>query len=396
MENYFEQGPGIYFSLTDDGCLLDINQHLCSCLHYEKKELVGKKTDILFTVATRIFYETHFFPLLKMQGHAEEIFITLKKSNGDALPIMINGERRKIDGRAVILCAGIVVHNRKKFEDELIAAKKKAELALQENTALAEARERLQQHSEELDRQIQVSKKQNEEIRQFNRVVTHDMQEPIRKLFFFSNMALEDIGKPKPQELFKKMLRITHQIKNIVSGLQQYVWLTEKPLKIDAVDINKLLLVIKQQLEKEFQQVDLIMTAGEIPTIFADTEQLQLLFYQLLANAIQFRKEGNKAFVSVSATILQANQFRNVERYKYIDHLRIQVNDKGKGFDPKYKEQLFGLFKRLHPESGRGVGLSLCKKVADNHSGFISIESIEEEGTTVNILLPLRASDKDV
>ncbi|MBD0284905.1 MAG: histidine kinase, partial [Flavisolibacter sp.] len=69
---------------------------------------------------------------------------------------------------------------------------------------------------------------------------------------------------------------------------------------------------------------------------------------------------------------------------------RLQIKDNGIGFDAGYKDQVFELFKRLHPESGRGIGLALCKKIIENHNGDITIDSQEGEGTTVTILLPVQ------
>ena len=116
--------------------LVEINETLCIALGYTKQELTGKKLDIIFTIATRIFYQTHFFPLLKMQEHAEEIFISLQTKDKEEIPVLLNAERIIINGETRLVHAGIVVRNRKKFEDELIAAKKSAEAALKENTAL--------------------------------------------------------------------------------------------------------------------------------------------------------------------------------------------------------------------------------------------------------------------
>ncbi|HTM91294.1 MAG TPA: PAS domain-containing protein, partial [Flavisolibacter sp.] len=152
MQNLFDQAPCLYFSSADDGTLLEVNDRLCDVLQYHRDELTGKKSEILFTIATRIFQQTHFFPLLKMQGHAEEIYITLKRKDGDQVPVLINAERKMIGDTAVSMHVGIIVYNRKKFEEELIAAKKEAQNALHENTALIHARQQLQKRSEELDR----------------------------------------------------------------------------------------------------------------------------------------------------------------------------------------------------------------------------------------------------
>ncbi len=388
MQNFFHKAPCIYFSTRDDGTLLEVNHYLCSALQYSKKELEGKRSELFFTVPTRIFQQTHFFPLLKMHGHAEEIFLTLKKRNGEDLPVLINAERTVIEEQPINMYVGIVVHNRKKFEEELIAAKRAAESALNENTALLLIKQQLQQHSEELDHQIHLVSKQNEEFKQFNRVVTHDMQEPLRKLSVFSNLLLDDNEKYQQQNLVEKIRRVANQMKNILHGLQQYVWLTETPPRIVNIDLKHLLTTVQEQLRQEFPQINLAVSVDDVPHVNADWEQVRLLFCETISNAIRFRKNENVE-VHVSAQELLSNQFRNLEgKYKYIDYTRIQVRDFGKGFNPAYKDQVFELFKKLHPESGRGVGLSLCKRIVENHHGIISIDSKTDEGTVTTILLP--------
>lgn len=388
MQNLFDQAPCLYFSSADDGTLLEVNDRLCEVLQYGRDELIGKKNEIIFPIATRIFQQTHFFPLLKIQGHAEEIYISLKRKDGTEIPVLINAERKMIGVTAVSMHVGIIVHNRKKFEEELIAARKQAEKALNENTALIQAKQQLQKRTEELDRQFFLANKQNDELQQFSRVVTHDMQEPLRKLSLFSGMLLEGHGEKEQKKLVEKIKKVSDQMHNILSGLQQYTWLNDAPLTSERISFDKLLSFVVKKLETEFPDLTLQIETELHEDFEGDLQQVQLLFYHLLSNSIKFRK-GNEVSVSIVSHKVQQNQFKNIEgRYKYVDHTKITVSDKGTGFNPAYKSQLFELFKRLHNESGRGVGLAICKKIIDNHHGSISIDSKMNEGTTVTIYLP--------
>ena len=390
MENYLDQAPCLYLSCTDSSIITDVNETLCASLGYTKDELLGQNTAMIFTVATSIFQQTHFFPLIKMHGYAKEIFITLLTRAKQEVPILINGERKIIDGEPVILYVGIIVANRKKFEDELITAKKAAETALNENTSLIQAKQELQQNIEQLDQQMRLIKLQNEELRQFNRVVSHDLQEPLRKISVFSGQILDNVVQQNQNAIVKKLLRVTGQMRSIISGLQQYVWLTSIPNKFARVDLNMALGKAQQQVEEEFTEIKLIIEKEALPAIEADQEQMELLFYHLLSNAIRFRKAGNDVLIKVFAHNLLLNKFRHFQgRYKYTEFVKLQITDNGIGFDNEYGDQVFELFKRLHPESGSGVGLSLCKKIVDNHHGNISIESVKGGGTSIIISLPL-------
>jgi sigma-B regulation protein RsbU (phosphoserine phosphatase) len=314
----------------------------------------------------------------------------LLTKEGQHLPLLMNAQQDPETGFTI--CTGITVHNRKKFEEELIAAKKAAEQAVQENTELQKARQQLELHTRQLDDQLRQLDRQHEELRQFNRAVTHDLQEPLRKTLVFSNMLTEmheDNLPPDTQKLMDKLVRVVEQMRNAVSGLQQYVWLNEAPEEPVPVDLNALILKVQEELEKELGSDILNINFTSLPVISAKKEQIHLLLYHLFLNAVRFRKDENRAEVEVLTTVLQQNRFRNIkDRYQYEDFLRIEIRDKGQGFDPAYNLHVFDLFKRLHSNGGRGLGLSLCKKIVENHGGVISADSQPGKGTTITILFP--------
>jgi sigma-B regulation protein RsbU (phosphoserine phosphatase) len=245
----------------------------------------------------------------------------------------------------------------------------------------------------QLDHQVHVVNKQNEELRQFNRVVTHDLQEPLRKLSIFTNLLRNQEGEEEKKTL-DKLASLYEKMHAIVSGLQQYVWLTETSMKPRKLPLNELLQASRTKLEKEHPEVSLKVEAEDLGSVEADEAQLLMLFYQILSNAIRFRKPGNNAIIRVNGSAVSRNQFRNIrDKYKYSDYLKVRFADEGIGFDSVFKDQTFELFKRLHPESGRGIGLSLAKKIMDNHNGEIDIDSRKGEGTTVTLLFPLIQPD---
>jgi signal transduction histidine kinase len=203
-------------------------------------------------------------------------------------------------------------------------------------------------------------------------------------------MMLENKDSQTVDKAVQKIRTVSEQMHLILSGLQQYVWLIESTVKPTEINLNKLLKLVREQLEKDYPEIAINLQFEELPSIEADWEQMRFLLYQVLANAVQFRKPGNEVKVEVSGNTLLLNKFRKITgKYKYTEFLRLRVNDNGIGFDAAYKDQAFDLFRRLHTESGRGVGLSLCKKIVEHHEGSIDIDSIKGEGTTVVIFLPL-------
>jgi sigma-B regulation protein RsbU (phosphoserine phosphatase) len=393
MEAYLDTAPCCYFSFRDDGTLYKVNKTLCENLGYSIEELQEQKIELIFTIPTKIFYQTHFFPLLKLQGRAEEIYITLQTKNKDHLPILVNANRGVANGEALNTCVGIIVHNRKKFEDELINAKKTMEAAMRENTELSKAREELQRHTERLDETLFRVKNQNTELRQFNRVVTHDLQEPIRKLTFFSNELLEELGElsGRVPAKIKKLMKVSGQMRSIVSGLQQYVWLNESIPEFTVVDLNKLLLAVQQDLKTEYDEALWKINADNLPPVQGNWEQLRLLLMYILSNAIRYKKEETTCSINITSTVLMQNAFRSMhEKYKYRDYLKLQIMDNGIGFEAIYKEHVFELFKKLHNGPGRGLGLALSKKIVDNHHGMIEADAIPGQGATFTIFLPMQ------
>lgn len=395
METYFQNAPCLLFSCNDNGILLEVNERLCTELNYSREDLLTKNIEIILTVASRIFQQTHFFPLLKMHGHAEEIYVTLLTKDNKHIPVLFNTEIKIVEGKVVITYAGIIVHNRKKYEEELIAARKTAENALLQNTDLIQAKQQLQQHLEQLDHQIHLVSKQNDELRQFNRVVTHDIQEPLRKLFVFTSRKLQTDDDDKDREFVKKLVLLAEQMRTIVSGLQHYVWLTEATINISEVDVEKLLPSIIEELQKESQDVIINIETETLVPLTADPEQITVLLRELISNAVRFRSTNNEARIKITSTSLMLNKFRHVkDKYQFSEFVKLEIKDEGIGFNPEYKEQVFQLFRRLHKESGRGVGLALCRKIIDNHKGEIKIDSNLNKGTSITILLPIHQPEK--
>jgi phosphoserine phosphatase RsbU/P len=384
MKQIIDEAPCGYFSFFDNGELYHVNSTFCELLGYEKKELEGRNVEVVFTIATKIFFQTHFFPLVKMHGHAEEIFISLLAKNGEHLPVLLNAKRDEQDGRAFTANAFIVVANRKKFEDELVAARKAAETALRENLQLVEAKKELQQHAKKLDDHIQLVNKQNSELKQLNHALTHNLREPLRKILLYTERVNTN-NNPVDME---KLTNASEKMREVIFGLQEYVWLTDVQSRFAITDLESVVNKTREKLDSEYPG-QLIIKTETLPSIKGDLLQLQLLFYHILLNAIKFKKEA-AAKVEITATIIQRNRFRSLEdKYEYEDFVRLTFADNGIGFDPVFKEDVFELFRKLHLQKGVGMGLALCRKIVQNHSGLIEANSKVNEGTVITVSLPL-------
>jgi len=328
-----------------------------------------------------------------LQNYAEEIYITLSASNGDQLPILCNATKIEIESGSRYSCVGIIVKHRKQFEDELISAKKIAEKALSENTELNKVKEELIRHTETLDRSLTMVNRQNQELMQFNRAVTHDLQEPLRKISLFLNMmqhGVTDNSIMERDKIADKVIKVSKDMQQVVSGLQEYIWVHERGSHIEAIDLNTILNGVKKKLITEEGEDNFQLEIEDLPEIDGDKTQIQLLLYHLLKNAIRFRKKNEKAYIRLNATIIKQNKYKNLkDHYSFKDHLKLEIEDKGVGFDPEYRIEIFDLFKKLHHNAGKGVGLALCRMITENHHGQIYADSKPGEGTTITVLLPI-------
>ncbi|HEV2761380.1 MAG TPA: STAS domain-containing protein [Pyrinomonadaceae bacterium] len=138
MDEPLNTAPCGFLAFADDGRVLTVNATLLRWLGRERAELSGRHVETLFPPGGRIFYQTHFFPLLKLHGRAEEIYLSLRSAGGEDVPVLVNAARAERDGAAVNECVFVPMRQRRRFEDEILAAKREAEEAVRARDALIE------------------------------------------------------------------------------------------------------------------------------------------------------------------------------------------------------------------------------------------------------------------
>ncbi|MCW3088102.1 MAG: putative regulatory protein, partial [Sediminibacterium sp.] len=186
--NDLDTAPCGFLIFSDEGIVLSVNHTLVKLLDYSNvDEITGKHMESLLTIAGRIFYQTHFFPLVKMHGEAREIFFTLRTKAGEDLPVVCNVTRKEKDGAHRNHCILLPVAERGKYEAELLTARRVAEEALEKNTLLTDVKKELEENSMDLDRRIGRLQNINADILQFSKLISHDLQEPIRKIAVFAD-----------------------------------------------------------------------------------------------------------------------------------------------------------------------------------------------------------------
>jgi len=378
----------------DEGTIEFVNAFLCEVLGYNADELVGQKLERILTFSSRLFYQTHFFPLLRLNGKVSEIFFMLRSKAGESIPVMINATRDDSGAKAINLCIFITVWERQKYESEILESKKSLQKALESNEQLKSLQAKLEEHQQKLDRQITILTQRNQEYVQLNKVLSHDLQEPIRKIAIYTDIILSTQNASEYPALHARFLKIqtsVTRLRGLTQSLQEFVNVETNEELPTTIALQSLIAQAKSDAMQVTSFGDFELEVDEMQMIEARAGQIKLLFTELIKNAIQNRKVETDLWIKVQSAIVEENSYQfSKDKYRYRDYLRIEITDNGKGFNNQYSTYVMGLFNKLDPESEAiGVGLALCKKIVSNHYGTIIVNSREGTGSTFTITLPV-------
>jgi signal transduction histidine kinase len=276
-------------------------------------------------------------------------------------------------------------------EQRLVAINKNLELEIKERKA---SEEKVKQLNRQLLENIASLESANKDLDRFAFMASHDLQEPLRKIRMFSDRlflrhkeVLDEDGKTNIHRIQKAAERMQTLITDI---------LTFSKISIDKAafvetDLNALIAEVLTEMDEDIKSKNAqIVIEKNLPLLSVNPGLIKPLFQNLIGNALKYSKQDTIPSVKITSEInTQLNK-----SYKEIEsqYCRIFVQDNGIGFDQKYAEEIFGMFKRLHHNSefqGTGIGLALCKKIVEQHKGYISARSKVNEGSTFIVSLPM-------
>jgi signal transduction histidine kinase len=248
----------------------------------------------------------------------------------------------------------------------------------------------------QLEKSVEDLKRSNQNLEEFAYAASHDLKEPMRKIQLFSDRLKERLHDKLSGEetgFFDRIMNATHRMNALIEDLLLYSHVSRGVMKEDSVDLNQKVKMVLEDLELEIEEKNAVIMVHPLPTVKGHRRQLQQLFQNLIGNAIKYSRKGIAPAVNITSRQVHPQDSILVSRpaKEKKDHYLIEVADNGIGFEQDDAERIFNVFTRLHGMAeykGTGVGLSIARKVVENHGGLIWAESKPGEGSTFKILLP--------
>ncbi|HZH08227.1 MAG TPA: PAS domain-containing sensor histidine kinase [Lautropia sp.] len=349
---------------TAEGFFLRANQTFCEWIGYRPEELVANlKLQDLLSVGGRIFHQTHWAPLLQLQGSVSEVKLELIERSGRPVPMVMNAVRRERDGRMIHDIAVYVARDRDSYERELVLSRRNMEAMAQEARRL---------HAEAKDRALFAE--------QMIGIVSHDLRNPLQIIQM--GMTLLARGEPAPNQLrvLARLSRAADRANHLIFDLLDFtqarmgkgLQLSPRPM-----DLRKTVAEAVEELRFAFPDRRLLHVHEGQPECHGDADRLAQVVGNLVANAMAYGAKERAVTVS-----------SKVEGVTFA----IAVHNHGLPIPEETRRALFRPMVRGSGETdaGRSVGLGLfiVSEIVKAHGGEVSVESTTEAGTTFAALLP--------
>jgi len=412
--------PCGFVSFADDGTVTAVNATLIEMLGLERENVVGRHIETILTVGSRIFYQTHLFPLLRMHGHAEEIFIMLRAADGHDEAALLNAVRLQEGEEWLTHCVLMRVRERKKFEEALLRAKKEAEAAHEKldshrkelelaNRQLEEqalelelSQQQLNEHAvelealnhalheqaTELEAQRTIAQDANQAKSAFLASMSHELRTPLNAIGGYVQlieMGIHGPVTPAQSEALSKVARSQRHLLRLINEVLNLAKIEAGSINYDArpIVLRDVVNAVFPMVEPQLQTRGLTSEIDVSPELvaLADRDKAEQILLNLLSNAVKFTNAGG---------CIRIASGRAGESSKRV---WLQVEDTGVGIPPDKLGQVFDPFVQVDVSAARraqgtGLGLAISRDLALGMKGQLSVESVPGQGSKFRLTLP--------
>jgi PAS domain S-box-containing protein len=396
FEDLFENAPCGYLSARPDGRITKVNRTLASWLGCGRDELVGRRFQDLLNIAGKIYYETHFAPLLRMQGFFNEVALDLVGPDRRALPVLVNAVERRDAGGAVRFIR-ITVFNasdRRRYERELLEARRAAEAAGAEARELNQTLEA--RVAEAVERRIEVEaalrqSQKMEAIGQLTGGIAHDFNNLLTGIIGSLEMLNTRISQGRIEEVGRYVAAARGAARRAAALTHRLLaFARRQPLDPKPTDVNRLVAGMEELIRRTMGpavEVEVVGAAGLWATL-VDPNQLENALLNLCINARDAMPGGGRLTIETANRWLdeRAAQQRDLPHGQYVS---LCVTDTGTGMPPEVAARIFDPFFTTKPAGqGTGLGLSMIHGFARQSGGQVRVYTEVGQGTMMCLYLP--------
>jgi signal transduction histidine kinase len=359
--------------------------------------------ETIFTVPGRIFFQTHFFPLVMLHGAAQEVFVLLRAKGGDAVGMLCNAVRHDRGGSALTDCVFMEVRERRKYEDALLVAKREAERAnrtLEEQALELEMQhQQLQEQAVELERQRaaaedarSVAASANRAKSEFLAVMSHELRTPLNAIGGYTQLLETEIYGPVTAEQSEALRRITRSQRHLLGLINDVLNLARVETgrveySLTDVALADVIAELAAMIEPQMSAKNLTYAVSECDAslvVRADREKLVQILLNLLSNAVKFTPPGGRITLRCAGVD---------ERTAASPMVSVAVQDTGRGIPADKLDAVFEPFVQVRASGfgateGTGLGLAISRNLARGMGGDLTATSTIGVGSQFVLTLP--------
>jgi light-regulated signal transduction histidine kinase (bacteriophytochrome) len=234
----------------------------------------------------------------------------------------------------------------------------------------------------------------HKEVSHFAFVASHDLREPLRKIHTFADLLLNQVQHLSNKEKVwaQKIISATIRMNALIDGVLSFTQTSTSQFNQKRFcSLSEVLEASLQDMEEQIHATQAQIKYDMLPMMYCNVLQLGQLFQSLIGNALKFRRSDVAPRIRITADFVESGKITHAAARPGQAYFAVNVADEGIGFDQRYADQLFKIFKRLHQSpayDGTGMGLAICRKIMENHDGFITARGVEGQGAVFTCYFP--------